>query len=109
MHFGYQGFGCFVVKTLKFWREASGLEHIDRCFVSFYDLFFGFGCHWYSVDVIGIVVVKDKNVFVARRGWNSKMSCLVGVYFTSDCLACRKHMLCACGVVGADWDSIKDV
>ena len=52
------------------------------------------GWHGYGVNVIGVVVIEDKEVFVARDRGAEKLACLICEDLACDGLDAREDVVC---------------
>lgn len=78
MEVGFQDGGGFIVKTLEARFEASGNKGGMGRFVGVKDGDSRFRFHWFSMNVIGIVIIEDQELGVALTGGKDEASGLVG-------------------------------
>lgn len=87
-----EGGGTFIVKIKQSRRESGGLENLDEVAVALEDGGTGARRKGFCEDVIAVIVIEDKDIFVTPAGGNDEFPGQVGVSLTADIEATDIHI-----------------
>jgi hypothetical protein len=91
---------CFIVETLKEGFESSRLQKNNTPLVSGND---GWACaigHWFSVDIIAVILVYYEEVLIAGDTWNKKFASGVCVNHPGGTVTVGIYDYCSSVVLG---------
>ncbi len=79
VHEGPDGGCCLIVGDVKLWSVTSLCQNVVCLFECGEDIVVAGGCDWKSEDVIGVVVVGDKEKVLSVEGARREAASAVGV------------------------------
>ena len=101
-----EGLGCFVIKALEFWMEASGTKLGMRNLVSLEDGVSVPVGEWDSQDTIAVIIIDYEYVIISGTGGSDKFSSEIHVCLPSWCNHSGITKVCTVAMFECWWERI---